>query len=68
MLGRLRCAAAGNQDGELLPKRFIRPKQMIIRPAPLPVLPEQSIVIETIDRTGIRIAFVEVPDFPGRAQ
>jgi len=35
---------------------------MIIRAAPLTVLPEQSLFIEAVDRPGIRIPFVEVPD------
>ena len=35
MLGRLRCPAAGNEDGPILPVAPVRPKQVVISPAPL---------------------------------
>jgi hypothetical protein len=38
---------------------------MIVRPAFLPVLPEPSIFFQAVDRPGIRIPFVERPDFLG---
>jgi hypothetical protein len=53
MLSSLRCAAAGNQDGEVFPVRSGRPEQMIVRAASLPVLPEPAIFIEAIDRSWI---------------
>jgi hypothetical protein len=68
MLGRLGCPAAGNEDGSVFPIRSGRPKKMIISAAPLLVLPEPSIVFEAIDRPGIRISFVEVPNFLGHAR
>ena len=37
---------------------------MMIRTASLAVIPEPSIVIQAVDRSGIRIPFVEVLDFP----
>ena len=63
MLGRLRCPAAGNEDGLVFPIGSYRPKEMIVRPAFLPVLPEPSIFLKAVDRPGIRIPFVEVLDF-----
>ena len=39
------------------------PKEMIVRPAPLPVLPEPLIFFQAVDRAGIRIPLVEVLDF-----
>ncbi len=39
------------------------PKEMIVRPAPLPVLPEPLIFFYAVDRPGIRIPLVEVLDF-----
>ena len=62
MLGRLRCPAAGNEDGVVFLVRSSGPKQMIIRAASLLVLPELLIFFKAIDRSRIRITFVEVPD------
>jgi hypothetical protein len=39
------------------------PKEMIVRPAPLPVLPVPSIIFQAVDRPGIRIPLVEVLNF-----
>ena len=36
---------------------------MVVRAPPLPVLPETAIFFKTIDRPGIRITVIEVPDF-----
>lgn len=41
----------------------IRPEEMMIRAAPVWVLPAPLILFQSIDRRGIRIAVVEVPDF-----
>ena len=65
MLDRLRCSAAGDEDGVIFGERPRRPKQVIISAASLPVLPELTIFFETIDRWRIRIAIVELPDFLG---
>ena len=62
MLGRLRRPAAGDEDGLILPIGSCRPKEMIVRAASLPVLPEPSIFLEAVDRRGIRVPFVEVLD------
>ena len=59
MLGRLRCPAAGNQDGLVFPIGSGRPEEMIVRPASLPVLPEPSIFLQAVDRRWIRMPFVE---------
>ena len=63
MLGRLRGPATGNQNRVIFPIGSGRPEQMIISVTPLLILPELSIPIEAVDWPGIRIAFVEVPDF-----
>ena len=63
MLGRLRCPATGNQDGLVFPIGSYRPTEMIVHPAFLPVLPEPAIFLKAVDRSGIRIPFVEVLDF-----
>ena len=41
---------------------FVRPEQMEIRAAPIPVLPAPAIGVEIVDRPRIRVAFVEVLD------
>ena len=56
MLGRLRCPAAGNEDGLILPIGPCGPEEMIVRAAFLPVLPELSIFLEAVDRGWIRDA------------
>src|SRR5579862_2808828 len=63
MLDRLRFPATGNEDGLIFSKRAGRPKQVIVRAQPLPILPEQLIFVEVIDWRRIRVAFVEIPDF-----
>jgi hypothetical protein len=60
--GRLRCAASRNEDGVILPIGKSGPEKMMIRAAFLWVLPEPSIVLEAVDRRGIRVSFVEVLD------
>ena len=60
MLGRLRRPATGNQDGQVFLIGPRRPEEMIVRAASLPVLPEPSIVFKAVDRSGIRVPFVEV--------
>jgi hypothetical protein len=62
MLGRLRRPAAGNEDGSILPITAARPKQMIVCAASCPVLPQPAISLEAIDRPGIGILVVKVPD------
>src|SRR5580765_2347884 len=62
MLGRLRCPATGNQDGQVFLIRSRRPEEMIVGAASLLVLPEPSIVFKAVDRPGIRVPFVEVLD------
>jgi hypothetical protein len=39
------------------------PKEMMVRVALLWVLPEPSIVLETVDRRRIRVPFVKILDF-----
>ena len=63
MLGRLRCAAAGDEDGVVFLVRSGGPKQVIIRAASLLVLPELLIFFQGIDRPRIGIPFREVSDF-----
>jgi hypothetical protein len=63
VLCRLRCPTACNEDEAIFPIRPGRPKQMIIRVAPVSVLPEPPIFFEAVDRPRIRITVVEVPDF-----
>jgi hypothetical protein len=41
---------------------------MIVRPASLSVLPEPSIFFKAIDRPGIGIPFVKIPDSLGYAR
>src|SRR5271170_5373725 len=72
MLGRLRCPTAGDEDRLIFLIRSGRPKQMIVRAASLPVLPETSILFQAInrlfkalDRQRIRVTIVEVSNFPG---
>src|SRR5262245_55619733 len=60
---RLRCAASRNQDGVVLPIGKSGEKKMMVRAAFLWVLPEPSIVLEAVDRRGIWVPLVEVPDF-----
>jgi len=61
--GRLRCAASRNEDGVVLPVGKSGPEKMMIRAAFLWVLPEPSIVLEAVDRWGIRVPFVKILDF-----
>src|SRR4030095_15836094 len=63
MLGRLRCPAAGDENGMVFPIGSYRTEEMIVHPAFLPVLPEPSIFLEAVDRPGIRIPFIEALDF-----
>lgn len=65
MLGRLGCAAAGNQDRLVFSVKLGRPVQMIIRAASVPILPEATIFIEAFDRPWIRVTVIEVPEFLG---
>jgi hypothetical protein len=64
MLGRLGGSAAGDEDGAVFPIGAGGPIQMMIRAAPLPVLPELLILVEAIERSWIRIPFVEVLNIP----
>jgi hypothetical protein len=41
----------------------MRPKQMKVRQAFLTVIPDASIAIEIIDRSGVGITLVELPDY-----
>jgi hypothetical protein len=59
MLGRLRCPAAGNEDGLVIPVGAYRPEEVIVRPAFLPVLAEPSIFLEAVDRRWIGMTFVK---------
>jgi hypothetical protein len=65
MLRRLRCPAAGDEDGEIFFIRSGGPEQMVVRAAPGFVLPASAIVIECLGRRRIRITLVEVLDFRG---
>src|SRR4029450_13925491 len=49
MLRRLRCSAAGNEDGSPFPIGPSGRKEMIFRPASLSALPEPSILLEAVD-------------------
>src|SRR5688572_10359334 len=62
MLGSLRCPAAGDEDREFLPVRPVRPEEMKVRTAHGAVLPAPAVVVEIVDRPGIRVALVEVLD------
>src|SRR5215510_15552152 len=59
MLGRLRCPAAGNEDGLVFPIGSYGAKEMIVSPAFLPVLPEPSIFLKAVDWGWIRMVFVK---------
>src|SRR5438132_7246305 len=59
MLGRLRCPAAGNEDGLVFPIGSYRPKEMIVHPAFLSVLPEPSIFLKAVDGGWIGMTFVK---------
>jgi len=63
MLGCLGCPAPGDEDGSVFFIGSCRPKQMVIRPASLSILPKPAIVLQTIDRPRIRIMILEVADF-----
>jgi hypothetical protein len=69
MLGRLRCPAAGNEDGLVLPIGACRPEEVIVRAAFLPVLPEPSIFLEAVDGRWIGMTLVKrahtLPDARG---
>ena len=69
MLGRLRCPAAGDEDGLVFPIGSCRPEEVIVRPAFLPVLPEPSIFLEAVDGRWIGMTFVKrahiLPDARG---
>ena len=69
MLGRLRCPAAGNEDGLVFPIGPCGPEEVIVRPAFLPVLPELSIFLEAVDGGWIGMTFVKrahvLPDARG---
>src|SRR5262245_33714487 len=60
--GRLRCAAARNQDGVVFAIGKSGPKKMMVRAGFVWVLPEPSIVLEAVDRRRIGVPFVEVLD------
>ena len=63
MLGRLRCPAAGNEDGLILPKGSCGPEEVIVGAAFLPVLPELSIFLEAVDGRWIGMTFVKRAHF-----
>jgi hypothetical protein len=65
MLGRLRCAAAGDQDGSIFPERPGGPVEVIIGAAPVLILPETAIFIEALERLWIRITVVKVSNLLG---
>ena len=62
ILGGLRCSTTGNEDGLVRPVGSRRPKEMKVSAASLRVLPESPILVEIVDRPGIRIAVVELPN------
>src|ERR1700726_3158905 len=59
MLGRLRCPAAGDEDGLVFPIGLSGPKQMKVCAASLAVLPQASISVEIVDRPRIGVTVVE---------
>jgi len=62
MLGGLGCSTTGNEDGLVRAVGSRRPKEMKVSAASLRVLPKSSILVEIVDRPGIRIAVVELPN------
>src|ERR1700733_13622456 len=62
MLRRLGCSTAGDKNGIVFFVRFGRPKEVIISPALLRVLPCAAILIQTFDRRRVRVAVIEVLD------
>src|SRR5262249_6806738 len=52
--GSLRRAASRNEDGVVFPVGSRRPEKMMVRAGLLWILPEPSIVLEAVDRRGIR--------------
>jgi hypothetical protein len=59
----------GNEDGLVFPIGPLRPEEVIVRPAFLPVPPEPSIFLEAVDRRWIGMTLVErahiLPDAHG---
>src|SRR5277367_805455 len=62
MLRRLGCSTAGDKNGMVLPVRCGRPKEVIIGPALLRVLPCAAILIQAFDRGRVGVAVIEVLD------
>ena len=69
VLGRLRSAAACDQDRRVLPVGQGRLEQVMVSASPLRVGPQLAVVVEAVDRPGIGVALVEGLDVthrPGR--
>ena len=60
--GRLRCAAAGDEDFLVSAQRLGRPHQMEQRPATVRILVQIAVFIQAGERCRIRHPFVEVAD------
>ncbi len=65
VLGGLRGAAAGNQDGKIILVGFGGPEQMVIGAESLRVLPVTLIGVEAVDGRRVGIPLVEVLNGPG---
>ena len=62
VLGRLRGAAAGDEDRALFGVWLVRLEEMKVSATPARVLPAPPVVVEIIDRPRVRVTFVEVLD------
>jgi hypothetical protein len=58
----LRRSAAGDKNGIIFAIWLVGPKEMMLRTAPILVLPEPAIVFEIVDGRRIGIAIVKVLD------
>ncbi len=62
MLCCLRRSAACDENGMVFAVGSVRPEEMVIRATPVRVVPEPTVLFETIDRSWIRITVVEASD------
>ena len=63
MFGRLRCATACNENGQLLSIRPGRPVQMVLRASSFGIVPLSAIRLQVVDRRRIGTPVIKCPDF-----
>ena len=60
VFGRLRCSAASNKDGSVLPIFTTRPEQMKIGSPPLRILPTTLVPFQALNRWRVWVLIVEI--------